>query len=259
MSFQARHLSLSRQRRALLRDVSLELRPGELLAVLGPNGAGKSTLLKALCGQLAPDAGQVLLNQRSLSGWTLEQMAWRRAVVSQHSDLSFDFTVEEVAAMGMLGPARGLAPALERALAAVGLLTRRRQPYLTLSGGERQRVHLARALVQLYGVALEEPRYLLLDEPTASLDPARALEVMVLLRQLTAQGLGVLVVLHDLNLASQWADRLALMRQGELLAVGTPGQVMRPQHLRQAFGVCAAVVPHPNSGRPMLLPPTMEE
>jgi iron complex transport system ATP-binding protein len=253
----ADQITLSRGGRPLLRAVSLALRPGEVLAVLGPNGAGKSTLLKALCGLWEPDAGQILLNGRPLPGWSLEQRALRRAVVSQHTSLTFDFRVEEVAAMGMLGPARALEPVLDRALEAVHLAPKRRQSYLTLSGGERQRVHLARALVQLWGVELEEPRYLLLDEPTASLDPARALEVMALVRRLAAQGLGVLVVLHDLNLASQWADRLALMRQAEILAVGAPDQVMQPHWLGRAFDVPVSVVPHPDSGRPMLLPPTM--
>jgi iron complex transport system ATP-binding protein len=234
----------------LLDGVSLAVRPGEVVAVVGPNGAGKSTLLKVAAGERAPTTGRVTLDGAPLASFTPDVLAARRAVLPQHSALQFGFTASEVVALGRTPHVHHSSwkedeTAVRRALgrAGVGHLAARRYP--TLSGGEQQRVHLARALAQLDAPHVNEPRYLLLDEPTASLDLAHQHAVLGTARALADAGTGVLVVLHDLNLAAQYADRLAVLRRGRLLADGPPADVLDPALVHAAFDVAVTVLPHP--------------
>jgi iron complex transport system ATP-binding protein len=242
----------------LLAGVSLAIRPGEVVAVLGPNGAGKSTLLKCLGSELRPTRGTVHLNAKPLADWSPRESAQRRAVLPQHSPLGFPFTALEVVLMGRI-PYGGPFPAdTEIALAAMAAaevehLAARR--YTTLSGGERQRVHLARVLTQIWEPLPDrEPRYLLLDEPTASLDPAHQHGTLTLVRAWARRGVGVAVVLHDLNLAAQYSDRVAVLRSGRLLAIGSPADVLRPPLIAEAFGLPVHVLPHPDLGCPLIVP-----
>lgn len=236
----AEGLTIRAAGRTLLDDVSLALHPGEVLAVVGPNGAGKSTLLRALSGEFAPHAGQVTCGGRALRSWQPRDLARRRAVVSQHVALSFPMTVAAVAALGRL-PWHGTlhmardAAAVAQALDDAGVAHLAGRNYATLSGGERQRVQVARALAQLDGA--EAPAALLLDEPTASLDARHRAALLRLLRQRAAQGLAVLVVLHDLNEASYVADRAALLADGTLVACGLVGAVLRPKALASVYGL----------------------
>ncbi|WP_322789105.1 heme ABC transporter ATP-binding protein [Thiohalocapsa halophila] len=259
-------IGVQRQGRPLLEDVALTLTAGELLVLLGANGAGKSTLLKCLAGELAPDRGQVLLNGRALERWRPLDAARRRAVLPQASPLSFPFTALEVVLMGRIphgGAQRGTGSAdltiAAEALAAAEAdhLVQRR--YTTLSGGERQRVHLARVLAQLWEpLPDDEPQWLLLDEPTASLDLAHQHSVLALARRWVHRSgrrrLGVLVVLHDLNLAAQYADRIAVLKQGRLLLAGTPRDVLQPDAVQDAFGLPVRVLPHPELDCPLIVP-----
>ena len=259
-------IGVQRQGRQLLEDVDLSLTAGEVLVLLGANGAGKSTLLKCLAGELAPDRGQVLLNGRPLSRWRALDAARRRAVLPQASPLNFPFTALEVVLMGRIphgGAQRGTGSA-DLTIAAGTLaaaeadhLAQRR--YTTLSGGERQRVHLARVLAQLWEpLPDEEPQWLLLDEPTASLDLAHQHSVLGLARRWVHRSgrrrLGVLVVLHDLNLAAQYADRIAVLKQGRLLVAGAPREVLQPAQVQDAFGLPVRVLPHPELDCPLIVP-----
>jgi iron complex transport system ATP-binding protein len=226
--------------RDLLRDVSLSLHAGEVLALVGPNGAGKSTLLRALAGELRPRAGRLRCEGVPLDEWDPLRLARRRAVVSQHAALAFPMRAAEVVALGRL-PWHGTpqaaqdAPAIRAALAEAGIAALAEQTYPTLSGGERQRVQIARALAQLHGAP--RPAALLLDEPTASLDARHGAAVLALLRRLARDGLAVLVVLHDLNEAAFAADRVALMADGGLVAIGPAPEVLRPALLEDVYGV----------------------
>lgn len=256
MSLQATQLGFRADGRVLLQDVSLEVRPGQLHAVLGPNGAGKSTLLRLLSGELRPGAGGITLNGRALAQWAPQALARVRAVLPQSESLRFGFSVDQVVALGRLPCARH-APEREDAIVrevleatdARHLIDR---IYPTLSGGERQRVQLARVLAQIWEPG-EQPRYLLLDEPTASLDLRHQHDCLRLARQLTTQGVGVLAVLHDLNLALAYADQVTLLQGGRVAASGEAAAVLTPPILEGVYGVRLERVSRPGQARPLLV------
>ncbi|QVW22516.1 heme ABC transporter ATP-binding protein [Pseudomonas hormoni] len=248
------NLQILRGRKIVLTDITLELNPGEVLGVLGPNGAGKSTLLGALCGELPANHGSVWLDERELSDWTGAQRAQRLAVLPQASTLDFAFRVEEVVGMGRLPHQSGrvrddeiVAAALQAADA--GHLSGR--SYLALSGGERQRVHLARVLAQLWPG--EVGQTLLLDEPTSMLDPLHQHTTLQAVREFADRGGSVLVILHDLNLAARYCDRLLLLEGGRPVALDTPEQVLRPEPLKAVFGLEVLVQQHPERGHPLII------
>jgi iron complex transport system ATP-binding protein len=251
---QAQDIAVSIAGKRLIDGVSLAVRPGELLAVIGPNGAGKSTLLRALSGEAHTAHGQVTLDGRTLKQIGHEALALRRAVLPQETRLAFSLTVEQVVQLGRL-PHRSRCDrrtdrvAVNRALQAVDMAGFAGRAWPTLSGGERQRVNLARVLAQLdAGGEVSEPRYLLLDEPTAALDLKHQLALLKLLRAQVGQGIGVLAILHDLNQALL-ADQIALLSGGRLLALGTPDEVLTPTLLREAYDVEARIIELPDGGR----------
>ncbi len=245
--FQTDAITLHRGGRLVLDQVSCATLPGRVLAILGPNGAGKSTLLRLLADDFSPAAGTIHFAGRPLASWPVQTLALRRAVVAQHSDLAFPFTVDEVVRLGRTPhPGRGDAPAdraaSARALAAVDLENRSRQSYPTLSGGERQRVHFARALAQLDG-APPDSCALLLDEPTASLDLAHQHSVLALARTFAAgKNHAVIVVLHDLNLALRYADDALVLSRGGVVAAGPVATSLTPELIESVFGMSARIV-----------------
>ena len=226
--------------RRLLDGVSVAMRPGEVLAVVGPNGAGKSTLLHVLAGDLRPASGAVTLEGRALHGWPPGDLARRRAVMGQQAALAFDMAAEEVVALGRM-PWQGRPPsardgaAVREALEQAGVSHLARRVYATLSGGERQRVQLARALAQLDGAP--RPAALLLDEPTASLDVRHRAALLRILRGLAADGLAVLVVLHDLQETAACADRVLVLHDGRAVACGPTAEVLEPERLHAVYGM----------------------
>ena len=247
-------LHIRRGEKIVLEDVCLEVRAGEVLGVLGPNGAGKSTLLAALCGELAPTEGLVLLDDQPLNQWKGPERAQRLAVLPQTSTLDFAFRVEEVVGMGRLPHQTGRmrdAQIIQDALetADVGHLAGR--SYLALSGGERQRVHLARVLAQLWPG--QNGQTLLLDEPTSMLDPLHQHTTLKAIRAFADRGAAVLIILHDLNLAARYCDRLLLLEQGRPRALDCPQVVLQPDELKAVFGLDVLVQPHPELGCPMVI------
>ena len=250
----AENLAVQRGPCTVLADIHLELRPGEVLGVLGPNGAGKSTLLAALSGELPAAHGRVLLDERPLSAWHGPERARRLAVLPQTSSLGFAFRVEEVVSMGRLPHATGRtrdAEIVGEALAAADAAHLAGRNYLELSGGERQRVHLARVLAQLWPGG--EGQVLLLDEPTSMLDPLHQHTTLQATRAFAEQGAAVLVILHDLNLAARYCDRLLLLEHGRPHAFGTPDDVLRAEPLRAVFGLEVLVQRHPERVHPLIV------
>lgn len=241
-------------RRAVLDDISLRLRAGEVVAICGPNGAGKSTLLRAVLAEV-PATGEIRLNGQDVARTPPQRLARLRAVLPQDTQVAFDFTAAEVVGLGQEAGDFAAEPGLvTRALAAVGLASHADRPVTGLSGGERQRLHLARALAQVWQpVGPLGPRWLFLDEPVASLDLGHQLLVLRLARAFADAGGGVVMVMHDLNLSAMVADRMVFLIDGRLAADGPPDQVMQEPLLQRAYGCPVALNRAPVAG-PWLLP-----
>lgn len=241
---EARAVTIALAGRPVLQDVDLAIAPGEVLALAGPNGAGKSTLLAALSGARRPDRGAVLMDGAALGALTPAELALRRAVLEQHPSALDAFPLSGLVGLSIpiaVAP-RAAAVLAQQAAAALGLSGLLDRPVGALSGGERHRAHMARALAQLWGGrALGQGRWLMLDEPTASLDPRHQGAVLRAARDAAASGAGVLVVLHDLTLAAQMADRVALMRDGRIVALGSPEEVLTPERLAAVYDIPMAV------------------
>jgi iron complex transport system ATP-binding protein len=256
MSLSGRNLSLKLSDIPLLANINLDVHPGKITTVLGPNGAGKTSLLRVLVDELSPDTGTVSLNGRELVKWSAKERARLVAVLPQHSLLNFPFTAEEVVMLGRTPHDTGLAHDREivaEALKAVDgdyLATR---TYTQLSGGEKQRVHLARVLAQIWEPADEGHRYLVLDEPTSSFDLAHQQLTLDVVRNLAEKGVGVLMVIHDLNLAARCADQMLLMQCGSIVISGTAEDVLKPENIASVFQVEASIGKHPTRGTPLVI------
>ncbi|KXU81929.1 heme ABC transporter ATP-binding protein [Aeromonas enteropelogenes] len=250
-------LGLRRGQRRILDRLDLTLESGTLTALLGPNGAGKSTLLKCLTGELEHEGNITLFGQdRRL--WDSNQLAHRVGVLPQSSSLNFPFLCEEVVAMGRLPhsePAKQRDEIVLAAMTHAGVEHLAKRLYPGLSGGERQRVQFARVLAQIWQAPdeVQQPRLLLLDEPTSALDLKYQHQLLTMARALASRNTAVLVVLHDLNLAARYADRLVMLEQGKLMADGTPAEVLTPTLIARLYDYPAQVLHHPDSGLPMVL------
>ncbi|HWJ68668.1 MAG TPA: ABC transporter ATP-binding protein [Sphingobium sp.] len=251
MSLAAHGLRLRRGGRWLLDDVTLALAPGELLCLLGPNGAGKSTLIRCLDGIWKPDGGAVQVDAAPLSALGREELARTIAYVPQQSGETLGLSVAEMVALGRAAHRHRENGAQRRAqvaavLARFGLQAMANRAFDALSGGERQRVLIARAVAQ-------DARYMLLDEPTSALDLKHQLDTLRTVRRLVDEnGIGALMAIHDLSAAARFADRVALMQQGRLVALGGWEDVLTPDRLETVFGVRAHV--GRVAGLPYILP-----
>lgn len=239
----------------VIKDINLSIAEREILAVVGPNGVGKSTLVRAVSGVHPARKGKVRVNGNELDRLPYLQRARYMAVVPQARELPAAYTVYETVMMGRtpylnwLGQAGRLDHELVRlALERTALLAMAERRIGELSGGEQQRVLLARALAQ-------DTPIMLLDEPTTHLDLQHQSNLLNLVRRLAQEkNLSVLMVLHDLNLAGLYADRVALMANGSVYAVGSPAEVITAENLTSVYSVPVNVIPHPDYGTPLVLP-----
>ncbi len=245
-------LTFAYDSRPVLEGLSLDLEDGEILALVGPNGSGKSTLLRNIAGILKPASGAIYLDFKALGEFTPRELARLLGAVEQERQVGFDFTVRELVELGRLphlGRLERLGPkgreAVRRALELTHIAEFAERRISTLSGGERQRAFLAIALAQ-------EPKALLLDEPTTHLDINYQLEIMEIIRERARAGLTVIMALHDLNLAAHYADWMALLHCGRLLALGKPEEVLTPERIKEAFGVEVAVERSHWTGTPQI-------
>ncbi len=240
----------------VLKDVTLTVEPGEMVACIGPNGSGKSTLLKVAAGVLRPCLGQVHLDGHSLGALSRRQVAQRVAVMPQSFQIPFAFTVSEVVFLGRTPYIRTFAgagqadhEATSKAMAEAGVNGLAGRLFQELSGGERQKAVLAMALAQ-------EPQLLLLDEPTAHLDIHHQVEILNLVQRLNReQGVTVLAAIHDLNLAALYFSRLVLLKGGRVQADGVPSEVLTPETIASAFGASVRVERHPGGAPHVVLMP----
>ena len=238
----------------VVEDVSLTVEAGHIVALIGPNGSGKTTLMRAMSRVLKPAKGDVLLDGEDIWHMPVRQVARLIARVEQNSRLVWPFTVHQVVGMGRF-PHRGWVggytevdhAAVDEAIRETGLWEHRHRAISTLSGGESQRAMIARALSQ-------QPRILLLDEPVAHLDIKYKVTVLDLVRHFASEGLAVVVSLHDLNLAGFYADRVALLSEGSLFAVGTPAEILTKENLEKVYETEVVIGTHPLNHRPMVTP-----
>lgn len=233
--------------RKILRGVSLEVGPGEVVGLIGPNGSGKTSLLRCVYKVLRPHAGLVSLGEEDVLRMGARRMARQTAVVPQETPGEFDFTAREIVAMGR-SPHQGLfqretpedREIVEDSLTRTAMLPFAERQYRTLSGGEKQKTLVARALAQ-------QTKLLVLDEPTTHLDVGHQLEVLELIKNLRVS---TLCALHDLNLAALFCDSLYVLSEGEVLASGSPQEVLTPRLIREVYGVASEVSVHPATGKP---------
>jgi iron complex transport system ATP-binding protein len=249
---QASGLSFAYGKKKILQEVSLELRPREVVGVVGPNGAGKSTLIKLLTKLLVPSSGTITLNHQDVQKLGRLELARQLAVLPQGGDLPFDYRVYDLVMMGRTPHLGFLARETKRDHDLVqGIMQRtdtwqfRERFASDLSGGEKQRVLLAKALAQ-------EPSYLLLDEPTNHLDLKYQVEGLLLVRQEVERGLGALIVLHDLNLAARVCDRILILQQGSVVAEGKPNEILTESLLKNVYGTNISVLQQGSS--PVIIP-----
>lgn len=240
MSLIAENISISVDGTDILRQVSLILKPGQFLVLIGPNGAGKSTLLKALSGDISVSRGYISMGGRSLEKMSATEQARLRSVMSQSPYIEFDFLVEEILRMGWIHTKYedfSVDFALEYIIDLCGIWSLIGRRFKTLSGGEQQRVQFARALLQIWNPSREDTRYLLLDEPTSSLDLCHEIGLLSIAKQQTREGAAVIAVLHDLTLAARFADDIILLSEGQVVAKGAVQDVLNPKILTDVYKV----------------------
>ena len=241
-------------RTTVVKDISLEIRKGEFLGIIGPNGSGKSTLLRLMSRALAPQKGDIFFEEQNIKGMNLKKLYQKIAFVSQSSWAGLSFRVVEMVLMGRIPHLNRLQLETKKDLAAVtqALLLTDTQEFKDkrideLSAGERQRVMVAKALAQ-------EPVLLFLDEPTSNLDIGHQIQILDLLKELNRQNkLTVVLVLHDLNLASEYCDRLILLDHGAVYRRGTASEVLTYQNIEEVYKTVVVVKTNPMSGKPYII------
>ncbi|MTB53143.1 heme ABC transporter ATP-binding protein [Lewinella sp. W8] len=257
---QARNITLRLGGRDILKEVSCRVRPGRVTVIMGKNGAGKSTLLNCMAGSLGADAGAVYLDGQSLQELSPEELSRRRAVLAQSYSLGFPISVAEVVEMGCYGryysyTARERKNLVREYLQLLDLEPFAHRAFPTLSGGEQKRVMLAKCLLQLDEGQEDAPkhRYLLLDEPTAALDVEQQFRFVDLATKLARQrGLGVLAVLHDLNIAARFADEILFLREGQTVTMGPTKELLNKKTIKATFDVDCLIQDHPYFGGPLI-------
>ncbi len=240
MNISLNHVSAGYGKRQVLKDVSISFASGKLTGLIGPNGCGKSTLLKCVYRILSPWAGDIHIGGQSISTMSYKDSAKRTAVLAQHHGAGFDFSVEEVVLLGRT-PYKGITEGnsredreiARRAMEKTGVLPMAERRFSMLSGGEQQRAMLSRALTQ-------ETPCLILDEPTNHLDITYQLQIMDLV---SSQHLTVVAAIHDLNIAAMYCDTLVAMKDGEILGVGTPAEILTAERIWELYHVKAEILP----------------
>jgi len=261
---QVNHVSYAIEGKTLLHDATLACRPGEVTVLLGPNGAGKTTLLHLLAGLYLPSTGQVLLDGQPLHHLNSAQLARQRAVMSQQVHLAFPLSVQDMVLMGRYphfqrNPTRHDQHIAQQALAHLGMSSFAGRDYSTLSGGEAQKVQMARVLAQIWEAPTQGSRVLLLDEPVSSLDIQYQHHLLQRARELAHEQAIVVIILHDINLALSYADRLILLKNGHIHANLIELAQLTEQVLRDVFAVDMHLITNPYTQKPVVVYPARAE
>ncbi|MCC5919985.1 MAG: heme ABC transporter ATP-binding protein [Cyclobacteriaceae bacterium] len=254
MILEAQEVSIKIGGKTLLRGIDLSIKEGEFWTIAGCNGAGKSTLIRALSGDLHPTQGKIMLKNRWLTELPSLEMAQMRAVLTQHNNVNFSFKVRDLITLGLMPhgiPEEAASDKIAEIIVECGLEELQDRSFESLSGGEQQRAHLARVLLQV-SFSKGDP-LLLLDEPTSALDIAQQHRMLQLLSSRVMNGLTVIAIIHDLNLAAQYADHILFLKNGETVAQGRKQQMMCSSIIEKTYGQPVSVWTHPTVGCPYIL------
>ena len=251
MSIKAKSIFWEVDNKRIIEDISLEISLGEVVSIIGPNGAGKSSFLNVLSGDIKPTSGSVSFDETNLKDISIQERSFMRSVMSQSQQIVYDFSVKEIIEMGWLD--RGIASysgnfkeAVMKVASECSVHNLLEQKFNTLSGGEQRRVHFARTLIQLWRPSnSHDPRYMFLDEPTANLDILHEQNLMKLVRSKAMEGIGILLILHDLNLAAKYSDKLVIFKNGSLIKSGSPEEVLQSKVLTEVYGLDMEVAKDP--------------
>lgn len=252
------NLSYSFPQKTILKDISFEVGRGEVVAILGPNGTGKSTLLRLIAGDIIPQCGKVLFSGKEVLRYSSLDLARRRAVLVQQSQMTMNFSVKETVLMGRYphfngSPSKTDVDKAHKAMSKSSLSNMDQRIFTSLSGGEKQRVNFSRVLAQIWeGMEGSTGKLLLLDEPLNNLDIEHQHQTLEIACEFASKGNTVLVVLHDLNMAARFAGKLLLLSDAKLFAAGSPQEVLTSANIRRVFHYQAEVRQHPFLNCPMV-------
>ncbi|RZK75241.1 MAG: heme ABC transporter ATP-binding protein [Pedobacter sp.] len=252
----AENLTYKAGQKILVQDISFHVNAGELLVILGANGAGKSTLFHMLSGDKKPASGKVTLNGKAMSAYTLSQLALQRGVVNQQNIMNMAFTVVEIVLMGRYphyntSTAEKDQEVAEKVMDLTGVSALASRSYLSLSGGEQQRVQLARVLAQIWDI---DNALLLMDEPVSNLDIQYQQQTLAIARKLAERGFIVVAILHDINLAAQYADRIIMLKSGKKCYDGPSTEVLCAENINYVFDIHADTFTNPTTNRNFFIP-----
>jgi iron complex transport system ATP-binding protein len=250
------NVSYSAGRKQILNKVSFNIAAGEMLAVIGANGAGKSTLLKLLCREINAASGSIVFNDKDIALYSIRELAQIRSVLTQHNTVSVMFTVKELVLMGRYPyfenhPSANDIEVVNKVMVETGITHLAARDYNTLSGGEQQRVQLARVIAQIY----DRPNaFLFLDEPTNGLDLLYQQQILQLARNMADRGYTVISILHDINFASRYADKILILKNGETVAFGSPLEVINCDNIHTAFNIKVKLMDCEGFKCPLVIP-----
>ena len=244
------------KQRALLNSINLDLSTNQFIAIIGPNGAGKSTLINALANEIKPTQNQISLKNKSLNNWDLKSLSYHKAKFTQHQLHDINLTVSQVVLIGRYAyfdtnETESDSQIIEKWLTTFDLIQLKDRLYNELSGGEKQRVHLTRVMVQLENKI--ENKIIFLDEPLNNLDVLHQFKLLQLLKEYKMQGHLVVVVLHDINLAAQFADKIILMKNGEIKGFDTPEKLLTEKMISDVFNFPCSVLKNPLTQQPLII------
>ncbi|WP_299176567.1 heme ABC transporter ATP-binding protein [uncultured Chryseobacterium sp.] len=252
----AHHINYKHKEFHILDGVDVSLEYGDFLAIVGPNGAGKSSLLSVLANEVNPGKQTILFKNKPINDWKVKELSRHKAKFSQHNSNDIPLEVKDVVMMGRYPyfeaqPGREDLEAMNKMMYETDVFHLKDREYNTLSGGEKQRVHLSRVMAQLQNDIAH--KLVFLDEPLNNLDIKHQYKALEIIKNFTRKANSAIVVLHDLNLAAQFADKVLLMKSGKVSAYGTPKEVFTAENISKAYGFPCTICPHPINNNPMII------